>query len=34
MNEKQIEAVLALAGPERVKHFAKVSPTGKRLGPL
>jgi hypothetical protein len=24
MNEKQIEAVLALSGPERVKHFAKV----------
>ncbi len=24
MNEKQIEAVLALPGPERVKHFAKV----------
>ncbi|CAA9530095.1 MAG: hypothetical protein AVDCRST_MAG31-2298 [uncultured Sphingomonas sp.] len=24
MNKKQIEAVLALSGPERVKHFAKV----------
>jgi hypothetical protein len=24
VNEKQIEAVLALSGPERVKHFVKV----------